>query len=176
MIYVAQPTNGGPIRIGASADVNARKRTLGTWLPGGIEMMLQLKGAFLGEAILLQCFDPIRIERGWFKSSPPIWQFIIDASRRQPFWLPKDEGPSPKLPFDELVEEFGGRERAYAELGYGSLQTFEISAKAQTHAGYGLAARVMFRRLLRDGKLPDYISSLHEQDPARATRQGEAAA
>lgn len=175
MIYFAQPTNGGPIRIGASADVNARKRTLGTWLPGGIEMMLQLKGAFLGEAILLQCFDPIRIERDWFKSSPPIWQFIIDASRRHPSWLPKDEGPSPKFSLAEIADEFGGREEAAAALGYNTLPAFDNAARWQTEAGFALAARVIFQRHLRNGVLPSYIAALHEQPSARATRQGEAA-
>lgn len=175
MIYFAQPTNGGPIRIGASSDLNARKRTLGTWLPGGIEMMLQLKGAFLGEAILLQCFDPIRIERDWFRSSPAIWQFIIDASRQHPSWLPKDEGPSPKFSLAEIVEEFGDREEAAAALGYNTLPAFDNATRWQTEAGFALAARVMFRRHMRDGVLPDYILALHDREPVDWFRQETAA-
>lgn len=163
MIYFAQPTNGGPIRIGASQNVNARRRTLGTWIPGGIETILEIEGSFLGEAVLHLCFNPIRVERDWFMSCASIWKFIIEASSARPSWIPAKVGEAPKFDAEAIMEEFGGRDRCVGALGYTSMLMFEQGAKYQTPASFGFAARVLFQRLLREGSLPDFITNLHRE-------------
>lgn len=162
MIYFAQPRNGGPVRIGASNDVDARKRTLGTWLPGGIETILEIEGGFLGEAILHYCFNPIRIERDWFRSCDALWQFILDTKKERPNWLPKYAGKAIKLDPQEIADEFGSFANAAKILGYSSEPSFRQSMGWQTPAGFGLSSRIFFFRLMRDGSLPPYIVELHK--------------
>ncbi|RAS13519.1 GIY-YIG nuclease family protein [Ensifer adhaerens] len=161
MIYFAQPKNGGPIRIGFTADTKVRKRSLGTWLPGGVEFIHEMDGGLLGETILHLCFNPIRVERDWFKSCGNIWQFILDAKLRRPEWLSAHDGDVPKLSLADLCEEFGGIEGATAVLGYSRPEFFLQAVNWQTKIGVSLFARVEFARLLRSGDLPTYISILH---------------
>lgn len=163
MIYFAQPKNGGPIRIGSSKNVDVRRRTLGTWLPGGIEVVLEIEGSLLGEAVLHHCFNPIRVDRDWFMSGPAIWKFILSATETRPAWVPKHIGDAPELNIPALTEEFGGRGKCFAALGYNSLISFEQAARYQTRDGFGISARVVFHRLLRDGLLPDFITDLHRE-------------
>ncbi|MFL5015429.1 MAG: hypothetical protein ACJ8EW_04415 [Rhizobium sp.] len=161
MIYFAQPKNGGPIRIGSSKNVDVRRRTLGTWLPGGIEVVLEIEGSLLGEAVLHHCFNPIRVDRDWFMSCAPIWKFILLASEERPKWVPEHIGDAPKLDIPALAAEFGGRDKCFSALGYGNILSFEQAARYQTRDGFGISARVVFHRLLRDGLLPDFIAALH---------------
>lgn len=168
MIYFAQPTNGGPIRIGASNAMSERLRTMGTWLPGGIETIVEIDGYFLGEAILHKCFDPIRIERDWFRSCHAIWRFIIDLRDGQPDWIPTYQGDAPQYEYGDLLDEFGGLDATAKALGVNSIAVFNQSVKQTSRLGYGLASRVIFTRLLRSGALPDYISRLHS--PPRSRR------
>lgn len=167
MIYFAQPTNGGPIRIGSSSNTDARKRTMGTWVPGGVETVLEIKGGCLGEFVLHQCFNPLRIERDWFKSCDVIWKFIIDAKARRPKWVSEHDGVVEKIPREDLIKEFGDSDVAAKLLGYNSIIAFEQAARFQSTLGYALSARIAFFRLLRDGKLPSYIAEMH--DFARTT-------
>lgn len=161
MIYFAQPTNGGPIRIGSSSLMNARRRTLGTWLPGGIETIIEFPGGFLAEAILHQCFNPLRVERDWFKSCDAVWKFILEAREGVPSWLPVDDGKAPKFDHAEITQEFGGVEAAPSQLGYSSQLNFDQAGRWQTGNGYVYASRILFQRLLRTGALPAYITDMH---------------
>lgn len=163
MIYFAQPKNGGPIRIGSSKNVDARRRTLGTCLPGGVEMVLEIEGSFLGEVVLHYCFDPIRIDRDWFMSCSAIWKFIIEASEARPDWVPEHIGDAPRYDIPALTEEFGGKEKCFSALGYSNLLSFEQAVRYQSRDGFGISARVIFHRLRRDGLLPDFIAALHTQ-------------
>lgn len=172
MIYFAQPKNGGPIRIGCSGNTDARKRTLGTWLPGGIETVLEIEGGFLGEHILHYCFDPIRVERDWFRSCDAIWAFILDAKRRRPEWVPVEAGAARRVDQKELIDEFGDFENAASALGYVSGPVLEQTVRFQTVAGFGVSSRLAFVRLLRRGVLPSYINDLHRDHPARAIEHG----
>jgi len=161
MIYFAQPKGGGPIRIGASDNVDARRRSIGTWLPGGVEVVLEIEGSFLGEAVLHHCFNPIRIERDWFRSCEAMWEFIINAKRERPSWVPEHIGDAPKLDVRELVDEFGGPDACFTQLGYTNLVGFEQAIRGQTRNGYGISSRIVFHRLKRQGLLPPCISNLH---------------
>lgn len=161
MIYLAQPTNGGPIRIGASENINARRRTLGTWLPGGIETVIEISGSFLGEAILHQCFNPIRVERDWFRSCDAIWEFILSARKVRPDWLSDHAGTPERIDPRDLCDEFGDLENAAIALGYSSEAFFRQTLNWQTSSGFGLLSKLIFFRMLRDGQLPSYISELH---------------
>lgn len=163
MIYFAQPTNGGPIRIGATSNPFSRKKALGTWLPGGVEYIATVEGGFLGEAILHQCFNPIRIDGGkdWFRSCEAMWRFIIELSHAVPEWLTLSKTDLPKITMDSLQEEFGETTRLLNLLGYSGLVTLAQALKNQTLLGYGLPGRVEFLRLLRDGKFPPYIEAMH---------------
>ncbi|WP_028732101.1 GIY-YIG nuclease family protein [Rhizobium leguminosarum] len=163
MIYFAQPKNGGPIRIGSSKNVDARRRTLGTWLPGGVEVVLEIEGSLLGEAVLHNCFNPIRIDRDWFMSCAPIWKFILGALEARPAWVPEQMGDAPRYDLPALVEEFGGRDKCFSALGYNSFLTFEQAVRYQSRDGFGISARVIFHRLLRDDLLPAFIAELHRQ-------------
>lgn len=162
MIYFAQPRNGGPIRIGFTGDTNFRKKSLGTWLPGGVEYIHEIEGGLLGEALLHLCFNPIRVERDWFRSCEQIWKFIISAKERRPSWLPSLEGGAPTLNIEEIRDEFGGIEEASKALGYSRTEMFLQAAKWQTSGGVALYARVEFSRLARSGSLPSYIADLHD--------------
>ncbi|MDR9777233.1 hypothetical protein RJJ65_32260 [Rhizobium hidalgonense] len=162
MIYFAQPTNGGPIRIGASEGMNARRRTLGTWLPGGVEVILEITGSFLGEAVLHHCFNPIRIERDWFRSCDVIWRFVLDAKTKRQQWIPVDKGPAIRIDRSEFISEFGDIDTAASVLGYKSVLQFETALKWQTGAGYSLSSKMAFIKLLKAGRLPKYISDLHK--------------
>lgn len=162
MIYFAQPKNGGPIRIGFTGDTNFRKKSLGTWLPGGVEYIHEMDGGLLGETILHLCFNPIRVERDWFRSCEQIWKFIIEAKEKRPSWLPSIDGSVPKLELDEILNEFGGIEEASKALGYSRPELFLQAAKWQTTIGVSLYARVEFSRLARSGSLPSYIANLHD--------------
>lgn len=161
MIYFAQPKDGGPIRIGSSGDVDVRRRTLGVWLPGGISVVLEIEGGILGEYILHHCFDPIRVDRDWFKSCPDLWRFILDALNERPNWLPEEPDIAPKMERETLIEEFGGVDNAFKAIGYNSQAAFEQALKWQNKSSYAISARVIFQRLLREGKLPDFIAGLH---------------
>lgn len=161
MIYFAQPKNGGPIRIGFTSDTKFRKKSLGTWLPGGVEFIHEMAGGLLGETILHLCFNPIRVERDWFSSCPSIWRFILEAKEKRPSWLPDREDHVEKLNLEELCEEFGGLESATKALGYSKPEMFIQAANWQTKVGVSLYAKREFARLLRSGDLPWYISSLH---------------
>lgn len=171
MIYFAQPTNGGPIRIGASAEMNARKRTMGTWIPGGIETVAEIEGGFLGEHVLHWCFEPLRVERDWFRSCLSIWKFVDLISTERPDWIPM-EWEAIRFPRDEVVAEYGSSEAAAAAFGM-SILMFETNIRWASSAGHKLSSRVIFNRLLRDGKLPDFIADLH-LTPSKA-KQSEAA-
>lgn len=160
MIYFAQPVNGGPIRIGFTTKPEFRKKTLGTWLPGGVEFIHQIDGGIFGEAVLHRCFEPIRIERDWFRSCEPMWRFILEAKEKLPEWLPASEGQPQKLGFDDLVAEFGGVNIAADILGYKTPEAFRQAVNWQT-GGAALASKVEFARLVRAGALPSYIVDLH---------------
>jgi len=174
MIYFAQPKNGGPIRIGASNDVDARKRTLGTWLPGGIETILEIQGGFLGESVLHFCFNPIRIERDWFRSCDAIWQFILDCRKGRPSWVPEYAGKAIKMTSEEVEDEFGSFNEAAKSLGYASGQSLRYTMGWQTANGFGISSRITFFRLLRDGLLPSYIAEMHSADDVSVSFRGAA--
>ncbi len=163
MIYFAQPTNGGPIRIGATSNPFSRKKALGTWLPGGVEYVATIEGGYLGESILHQCFNPIRIEGGkdWFRSCEEIWRFIIALNSSVPEWLSLSKADLPKFTLTSLQDEFGPVDELVSLLGYSGFVTLAQALNNQTVQGYGLPARVEFIRMLRDGKLPPYIAAMH---------------
>lgn len=161
MIYFAQPTNGGPIRIGASGQMKSRRRALGTWLPGGIEVVHEIDGGLLGEAVLHRAFEPLRVERDWFRSAPVLWRFILGAMQGRPEWVPSQSDGAPIFNHEEIIAEHGGVEQAAQRCGYNSAAAFHEAGKHQTGNGYSYASRVIFDRLLRGGAIPGYIAALH---------------
>ena len=161
MIYFAQPRNGGPIRIGCSNNFDVRRRTLGTWVPGGIEVLLEMEGTFLGEGVLHQCFNPIRVDRDWFASCPAMWKFLLSSMRERPSWVPMPGDAAPALDIPAVREEFGGRENCFKLLGYKTAIGFEQAMRSTSRDSFSIASRIIFHRLLRDGALPDFIAELH---------------
>lgn len=160
MIYFAQPTNGGAIRIGCTSNVYLRQKALGTWLPGGIEIIDQIMGDMVGEAVLINLFQPIRLDRDWFRSSKPMWRFLLSLDGRAPAWLPcREDAETPSV--EQLVKEFGSLERAAPALGYNSANNLLQAVKSTSLLAFSVEAKWAAYQLLRDRRVPDYIAELH---------------
>lgn len=169
MIYFAQPKNGGPIRIGSTGNPTARAKTLGTFMPGGVEFVCEIEGGESGEFFLHQAFQPIRIELDWFRSCSAIWQFIIDVNTNgRPDWLPKDIIKAKELPQGIIEDMFGSMEHASEVLGYACVNNLRQAVVSSSSKAFRLPSRLAFWNCAREGLLPNYITDLHGGVPSLA--------
>ena len=51
-VYFAQPTNGGPIKVGVTGGIKERMSMLAAWIPGGVEVIATIDGGAFREAYL----------------------------------------------------------------------------------------------------------------------------
>lgn len=169
MIYFAQPTNGGAIRIGCSENVRRRTSQLGSWIVGGVEIVASIpNGSFFTEAVLLRLFDPIRVEKDWFRSCPVMWRFMLQLlpDGTAPAWVP--------LAIDhtdmeaELIKEFGTLDAATEIIGYSNVNTIRQTCRFWNHSSFSLAARLWVYRNLRNGVIPDELAAMHSIERAVA--------
>ena len=161
MIYFAQPTFGGPIRIGCSENVAFRANQLGSWIVGGVEIVATMEGGFFRECVLHQVFGPILIEKDWFRSCRVMWQYMFDVlDGRGDDWLPRlDEHP--RASDEAVVAQFGSFESAAAALGYSSAVNVRQAARSSSSHSYSLSARMWFHSALVSDRLPPYLAKLH---------------
>ncbi len=164
MIYFAQPTNGGPIRIGASENVAKRATSLGTWMPGGVEFVAIVEGYTIGESFLHAALDPLRLERDWFKSGPAIWRVILEAQSGRLEWLPDEDWWPQERMEREVIETFGSFEAAKLAMGY-SETTAHGDIFRQTKLSTAVQAKVAFWQAHQAGRLPDIIMEIHGETP-----------
>lgn len=162
MIYFAQPTNGGPIRIGSSADVGARKRVLSSGIPGGIEIVAEIDGGETGEYFLHEAFAPIRFDRDWFRSCRPMWAFILDIDANgRPDWIPAEPQTPDRVSVDEVAAQFGSLKSAVTQLGYANNTALLQAINNYSSRAFLLPARLAFWRALKAQRLPGYIVDLY---------------
>lgn len=164
MIYFAQQTNGGPIRIGCSTNVTLRQSSLGSWVCGGVEIITTLEGDYYRERILLEIFKPLNVDRDWFRSDATMWRFLLECAIPNNLdWLPICKTEMRDRMKDRVIDLFGDMETAVDRLGYAKLFCLQTAINANNTSSYQLAAKVKFHEMLRDGVMPDFIHGLHVQ-------------
>lgn len=169
MIYFAQPTNGGPIRIGSSSDVGARKRVLSSGIPGGIEIIAEIDGGETGEYFLHEAFSPIWFDRDWFKSCAVLWTFILEIhAKGRPDWLPSEPETPARVSVDDVVSQFGSLKSAIVQLGYANSTVLLQAINNHSNRAFLLPARLEFWRALKAQRLPAYISDLYPPNEQEA--------
>lgn len=163
MIYFAQPTNGGPIRIGCSTNVGLRQSSLGSWICGGVEVIATMDGEFYRERILLELFKPINVDRDWFRSDATMWRFLIEGVIAGNLgWLPIDKSEVRENIRDRVVSLYGSLAEAIVPLGYANIFCLQTAINSGSASSYQVAAKVRLAEMVRDRSLPDYLMALHE--------------
>ena len=77
MIYFMQPSDGGPVKIGHSADVEARRQQLESYYGQCLAVLATMPGGRAEEARLHERFGHLRIGRTeQFQPAPDLMQFI----------------------------------------------------------------------------------------------------
>lgn len=158
-VYFAQPTNGGPIRIGFTGDPVMRQQVLGIWVPSGMEFPATVRGSRFRESFLHSAFAPIALGRDWFRSCAAIWRAIIEAQQAGDLAWVDAERPSGKELETLVAQTWKWRKDAAAELGVNVVSL--ASACLRDFGGSPTVGKIMFQRRLKEGRLPDYISALH---------------
>lgn len=164
MIYFAQQTNGGPIRIGCSTNVALRQSSLGSWICGGVEIIATIDGDFYRERILLELFKPLNVDRDWFRSDVTMWRFLIECVFAGNLdWLPIDKAEC-RIGMRNRVEVlFGSLENAISGLGYSNMFSLQTAINAASTSSYQLAAKVKLLEMIGDGQMPEFLLALHRK-------------
>jgi hypothetical protein len=156
-LYFAQPTNGGPIKVGHTGrDVSKRMVVLGAWIPGGVEVIATIPGGPEREEALKWVLRPYRLQGEWVRSCADVWRVIIEAVETGDLaWLPS-EFLSGQDMGAALKGEFGSRSAGAVALGYsaGSLGTL----LAPSAASAGLQGRFAIEQARRAGRLPAFLT------------------
>jgi hypothetical protein len=169
-VYLVQPKDGGPIKVGCSEQIDARHRALARLFPYGIEVLAVIDGGRMCESFIHQCFRPIATSQEWFRSVPAIWRFVLDIQDHgRPSYLPPEDRLTSAAMREAATAQFGSPEDALAGLGYSPFTSFNDIFSPSDIAGGG-RARFAFYMALKEGRLPDYIADLHAP-----VRQSEAA-
>lgn len=167
MIYFAQQTNGGPIRIGCSTNVGLRQSSLGSWICGGVEIIATIDGDFYRERILLDIFKPLNVDRDWFRSDVTMWRFLIECVIAGKLdWLPVDKSEMRNDIRGRILSLFGDIDAAVVGLGYSNLFCLQTAINANTASSYQLAGKVKLAEMIRDRALPDFLLALHAPRPS----------
>lgn len=173
MIYFAQPKNGGPIRIGTSNNVRRRAIVLGTAVPGGVDIITTIPGGVFREAILLELFKPLRVDRDWVQSCVITWRFLIEeAMGGDVKWLPPEDDLPMRDCGERIISLFGSYENAAKPLSYSNAAGIVQAVNHNySSASYQLRAKVKLQEMLRSGVVPDYIAQLGEFHGERRAAQ-----
>lgn len=159
-VYFAQPTNGGPIKLGSTDNLRSRRQSLGSWVVNGIEIITSMPGSLADEGFLLEALKPWRVQGEWLRSCIPIWQFMADVDRSgRPSWMPAElEG--------EPVLRYGSYNRGPLEEEIKRL-TIGLGRKSPRYlGGPSVYGRLLFARSFRDGTLPPWIFDAHSAQAA----------
>jgi hypothetical protein len=160
-VYLVQPKDGGPIKIGCSGQLDARHRAISRLFPYGIEVLAVIDGGRMCESFIHNCFRPIATSAEWFRSTPAIWRFVIDIQDHgRPDYLPSEERTDADAMRRTVAAHFGTPEKALAELGYSPFTSFSDIFSTSGTPGGG-RARFAFYLALSEGRLPQYIANLH---------------
>ncbi|NTG00070.1 hypothetical protein G6L30_08040 [Agrobacterium rhizogenes] len=163
MIYFAQNTNGGPIRIGCSTNVGLRQSSLGSWVCGGVEIISTIDGDFYRERILLELFKPLNVDRDWFRSDATMWKFLLEGPIGGNLdWLPLTQSEDRSEMRSRIIRLFGTLENAIQPLGYSVMFSLQTAINAGNASSYQLAAKVKLAEMFRDMSIPSYLRALHE--------------
>ena len=168
-VYFAQPTDGGPIKVGMSIDIAARRQTLGTWTPQGVEIVATMPGAAMREAAVKWALRPWGLQGEWARSCLPVWRLIADvADHGDLSWLPAERDlPSLSVFAREVREVFGNRHEAAKALGTAlALIPGEATADCGFDSHRCMYGRFAVERARRDGSLPRYLDlPLNDSQP-----------
>lgn len=83
VVYFAQARATGLVKIGHSTDVANRMRSLGTACPGGLEVILLIRGDRAIERLCHAAFRPLRVDGEWFEYRDALVRFV-EAMSEQP--------------------------------------------------------------------------------------------
>lgn len=155
MIYFAQPTNGGPIKVGHAIDVEARVSALSKLFPQGVEVIATISGDFVTEHFLHHALESSLISNEWYRACVPMWRFLAEIDEGRPQWIP--EGPF-EGPEKYAVAHFGGLKAALLACGYSSKAGFGDVMRSTRSARSGKGfARLLFTIARDRGELPPYL-------------------
>jgi len=95
VIYFMQPVGGGPVKIGVTTCVRARKATLEKEHGVGLVVIGVMHGKRPKEQELHKAFDHLRLRGEWFEGGPELAEFIRKHSIP---WDGTDPEATPPLP------------------------------------------------------------------------------
>lgn len=171
-VYFAQPSLGGPLKIGSTRDLTLRVRAMNHASPNGMELLAAIPGGRAREGFLHTALRAWHVRGEWFRSCPDIWRAVVEAHDFGDLpWVPTE--PDPELTIQQVVamarEAFGSARRARAFLG---------RTGGFVSSGYGArpssaeAGAALFLRSWAQGDLPAFIAksfSVGSDEPLRST-------
>lgn len=158
-VYFAHPTNGGPIKVGTTMNLDTRMTLLGAWVPSGIEVVAHVQGGLFREGYLKAALQPFRIQGEWLRSCVEVWRAVDEVARTGNIdWLPAEhEMPRSINLHSAIVADFGNVARFSRHVGR-QIQALTPGAMI----GSGMLASMWIRSALANESLPAWLHAKHD--------------